>query len=469
LTLQSIRTNKPAELAVLGDAMAHKGAIAILKGILGIEDFYWPENSTIWAAMVALEERGVSIDPVTIADELRTIRRLNTVSGLVDIETLKYHAGRDIDAVESHARIVAGLAMARRIESTAQSIAALALDPSIAVPDFADRAITALSEATKQRDVRAPAAMIDMAEDLTKRIEQQADAPEGITGVPSGLTQLDAITSGLQPGTLVIVAARPAMGKSSLATKLVKACAERNNSGNKASLLFSLEMPNKEQFERIACEQASIDAKKIKRRQLTSDDMTGLTSALNYVATLPIFIDDDSSVTPQDLRARALRQHSRTPLGLIAIDYLQLIMPPRTMGRDTRERQVTVIAEALKALAKELNIPVVALAQLNRSLEERPDKRPRLSDLRESGGLEQSADLVLFIYRDDYYNKDSADKGIAELIVAKQRGGDTSTAYARWIATLTRFQDLSDEELEELDNRKAAPNNVVPMRPRNRA
>jgi replicative DNA helicase len=225
-------------------------------------------------------------------------------------------------------------------------------------------------------------------------------------------------------------------------------------------------MPNKEQFERLACEQASIDATKIKRRTLTGDDTSALFSAMNYIATLPIFIDDDATVTPQDLRARALRQHSRTPLGLIVIDYLQLIAPPRAMVRDTRERQVTVTAEALKALAKELNIPVVALAQLNRSLEERPDRRPRLSDLRESGGIEQSADLVIFIYRDDYYNKDSDDKGIAELIVAKQRGGDTRTAYTRWIATLTRFQDLTEEELEEIDGRKAAPNNIIKFRPK---
>jgi replicative DNA helicase len=170
---------------------------------------------------------------------------------------------------------------------------------------------------------------------------------------------------------------------SSLGVKIARCCAERTNSGNKAALLFTLEMPNKEQFERIACEQASIDAKRIKRRTLTDEDMTALTSAMNYIVKLPIFLDDDSTITPQDLRARAIRQHSRTPLGVIVIDSLQLLKPPRTMTRDSRERQVTVIAEDLKALGKELNVPVVALAALNRSLEERPDRRPKLSDLRE--------------------------------------------------------------------------------------
>lgn len=272
-----------------------------------------------------------------------------------------------------------------------------------------------------------------------------SDTPDGITGIPSGLRQLDNITGGFQPGTLILVAAKSAMGKSSFGTKLVRKCAERTNDGKSASLLFSIEMTGEEQHLRIVCEAASVDAMSIRRGDTSA--RASMLGAARYVATLPIFIDDNSSVTPQDLRARALLQDARTPLGLIVIDNLHLIRPPRTMSQNT-------IAESLKALGKELNIPIVALTHLNRFQEDRPNRRPGLSDL--PGDLEQSADVVIFIHRDDYDDKHSSNKGITELIVAKHRGGETSTAYARWIPTLTRFQDLTDEELEDIDTSRSA-------------
>ena len=277
-----------------------------------------------------------------------------------------------------------------------------------------------------------------------ERIENTMPRGARITGTETGFRDLDTLTSGLHGGQLIIIAARPAMGKTSLVLNLTGSAAE---SSKKPVLFFSLEMPRVELANRLMCAEARIDQSRLRSNMLTQDDMTTLTAAANKLHTLPIYIDDSGDLTLLELRAKARRIKADRDMSLIVIDYLQLMKASREK-QESREREISEISRGLKGLAKELDVPIVALSQLNRGCETRPgkDKRPMLADLRESGAIEQDADVVMFIYRDEVYNRDTEDKGIAELIIAKQRNGPTDTVRLRFIRELTKFENLAADD-----------------------
>lgn len=444
------RHDRGAERATLGEIFLEPPMLRVVSALLHPEDFYVPAFGLVFAAMLAVDAAGQPIDTLTVAARLESLGHLAGAGGADGLANLMHSVGSAAN-IEEHARIVGRLARVRRVENAARVILESARNPKVGVDELEERAVSAMADATKQREVREPSEMIDLAERFYGRVVEIAKAKERgnakITGLETGITALDELTGGFHPGQLIIVAARPAMGKTSLGQKMIRACAER---AGKPALFFSLEMPEDEVYGRMVCEEADIDAMDLKRGDVTQEMLTKFAAANNRLAMLSIRIDDDGRVTAHDIRARALRAHMKEPLGMIAIDYLQKVKPPRGRRSDSREREVSEIGEALKELAKDLKIPVVAMAQLNRDCEDRPDKRPMLSDVRESGGLEAEADVVLLLYRAEYYQALRRDwnAGIAEIEIAKQRAGGTDVVVVGFDRQRTAFRNLDDETID---------------------
>ena len=436
-----------AEASVLGGILLRNDVLTSLDE-LSEDDFYDPRHQAVFAAMRSLEDNSKPIDEVTLEVELSRMGKLEAVGGLPFISELALRVPT-ADNVAHYAEIVTSKHAARRLILAASEIAAKGYEDSEEIGDYLDSAEASIFEVTQQNQRRSAEHIRGLLKEVFSSLDERFKAAGGITGVPTGFTDLDERTAGLQPTELTILAARPAMGKTSFALSIARnaACG-----AGYPVLLFSLEMSAQQLAERLLCSEARVDSTALRRGQLQRQDLTNMTYGADTLSRAPIIIDDTPALTLRELRASARRFMADKSLrgdrefGLIVIDYLQLM---QGSGRgSSREQEISEISRGLKQLSKEIHCPVLALSQLNRSLESRPDKRPQLSDLRESGAIEQDADVIMFIYRDVVYNKESEHPNIAEVIIGKNRHGATGTVETFFEGRYTRFDNLSKRDTD---------------------
>ena len=430
--------NIEAEKAVLGAMLIKKDAIIEVQEILRPEDFYREAHKVAYEAMLKLTDNEEAVDIVTLTEELRKEEQLERVGGVrfvTDIANTVPTAAN----ISYHAKIVKEKAELRRLIDAATAIAAAAYEDTDEVAnimDDAEKRILAVA-AGQSTDGFEPMKTILLR--TFDRINDLYDSKGNITGISTGFKDLDNLTSGLQPSDLVLVAARPSMGKTAFTLNMASYIG-LHNLGTVA--FFSLEMSKEQLMQRMLCSEGGIDAQRLRTGQLEDEEWTRLVETANRLNNAPIFIDDTAGITVMEMRSMARRLKAEHGLSVISIDYLQLMQGRPSKNSDNRQQEISEISRSLKALARELNVPVIALSQLSRSVESRQVKRPMLSDLRESGSLEQDADIVMFLYREDYYDKDTEAKNITEVIIAKHRNGPVDTIKLFFQKEFTKFRDL---------------------------
>jgi replicative DNA helicase len=431
--------NLEAEESVLGAMLLSPTAVGTVSEILSASDFYRESHAKIYRAALALWSKGEPVDAITIADELDERGELETVGGQSRVAELAALVPSTSN-VEHYARIVKEMSTLRGLVRAGQEIARLGQERPGEVTDLVDRAEQIVFELGQQRVTSDFAHIEHLLKESFERITQLYEAGVEITGVPSGYRELDLLTSGFQPGNLVILAARPSMGKSALGLCVAANLGVRHST---PVALFTLEMSKSEVTQRMMCSEAKVESQRLRSGRLAPDDWPRLTAACDRLMKAPIYVDDTGSTTIMELRSKARRLKSREPsLGLIIVDYLQLMTSGSSA--ENRVQEVSQISRALKVLARELEVPILAMSQLSRAVEQRHDKRPLLSDLRESGSLEQDSDLVFFVYRDEYYlGEESDQQGIAEVILAKHRNGPTGTVKLSFLRRYAKFADLA--------------------------
>jgi replicative DNA helicase len=415
-----------------------RDAIASAVEVVSAPDFYKPSHGHVYEAITALYGRGEPADPVTVAEELSRAGLIEAVGGAGVLVSLQ--AGTPATSNAGHyARIVEEHAMLRKLIAVGGEIAESAYDLPDDVDGAVDRAESLVFEVAQHRVADTLAPIKDLLSANLDRLEALYERGEAITGVPTGYGDLDQLLSGLQPSNLVVVGARPAMGKTSFALGMAAHAALE---AQQPVLFFSLEMSHLELTQRLLGAEARVDATRLRTGRLVDSDWAKISHAVGRLAEAPIYIDDNPNTTVMEIRAKARRLKSKIGgLGMIVVDYLQLMTGRRTA--ENRQVEVSEMSRGLKILARELEVPVVALSQLSRNLEMRADKRPVLADLRESGSIEQDADVVMFIYRDEIYNEESADRGQAEIIVAKHRNGPTDRVRLAFLEHYTRFANMA--------------------------
>ncbi len=443
--LKSIPANLEAERAVLGSLLIDPDAIIKVANFLRVEDFFRERHGWLYDVMLTLQERREPLDFVTVVDELERRGQLEEIGGPAYITDLIGGTPTSIN-VDFYARIVERTALLRRLISAAGQIAELAYDESQEVEEVIDRAETLIfgvSEARIHRDLMPIRAIMG---NVVDRIDFLTRNKDTLMGVPTGFTMLDRLLGGMQKSDLIILAARPAMGKTSLGINLAQNAAKRYSA---RVAIFSLEMSNEQLAQRLLSMETGIDSHRLRLGQLHEEEWPILLEAANVLAGTNIFIDDTPAASVNEIRTKCRRLYAEHGLDMVLIDYMQLMSGQSGGGRnENRQQEISYISRSLKSLARELNVPVIALSQLSRAVESRSDKRPMLSDLRESGSIEQDADVVLFIYRDDYYNEDSEQQNIADVIVAKHRHGSTGTVSLFFRKELTQFRDLEIQRTE---------------------
>src|ERR671911_2476390 len=404
--------NLDAEESVLGSMMLSPGAIGAVSEILDARDFYRESHAKTYRAALALYAKGEPVDAITLVDELEERGELEGSGGRTRIHELASLVPATANAAH-YARIVREMATLRGLIRVGSEIAQLGWERPGETDDLVDRAEQVLFELSQQRVSGEFSHIEDLLKESFERITALYEAGAELTGTPSGFRDFDRITSGFQPGNLIIVAARPSMGKSALALCMAANVAVRHEI---PVALFTLEMSKTEVTQRLMCSEAKVESQRLRTGKLSADDWPRLTAACDKLAKAPIYVDDSGGITMMEIRSKARRLKSKHPdLGLLIVDYLQLMTSG--MSPENRVQEVSQISRSLKVLARDLDVPIVALSQLSRAVEQRHEKRPILSDLRESGSLEQDADIVCFIYRDEYYNPDdSPDQGLAEVI-----------------------------------------------------
>jgi replicative DNA helicase len=429
-----------AEESLLGAMLLSSQAVGAATERVHAADFYKPAHGHIFEAISALYAAGEPVDTVTVAEELRRAELLDHIGGpstLLRLQSLT----PAVTSATHYATIVEENALLRRLISAAGEVAELGYHPLDDVSKTLDSAEGIIYDVAQRRVADTMAPLRDLLDDTIDRLDRLSAQNGEITGTPSGYQELDELLNGLQPNALIVTGARPAMGKTAFALGIAANAAIR---ADKPVLFFSLEMSQLELTQRILCMEARLDATKVRNGKMSERDWTKLTAAITRLAEAPLWIDDNPNVSIMEIRAKARRLKSKLgDLGLIVVDYLQLMS-----GRGRVENRVLEIAEisrGLKILARELQVPVLALSQLSRALELRSDKRPMLADLRESGSIEQDADVVIFLYRDEVYNHDSQDAGTAEVIVAKHRAGPTKTCRLAFLDYCTQFANMAHE------------------------
>ena len=425
------------ETSLLGAILLNNEVLSRVADALDREDFYRTGHRLLYETMIELSEKGAPIDLVTVTDALRQKGLLDKAGGAAYLSSLTSQVP-SADNAEHYARIVRDKAILRKLIWVSTEIASEGYDANSEVADYLDRAEKAIFEITARNIRRSFSSVKDILRDTFARIEELYERKDLVTGVPSGYHDLDQLTAGLQRSDLVIVAGRPGMGKTSFVLNIAQYAAIE---AGIPVAFFSLEMSKEQLVMRLLCSEARVDSHRLRRGMLRDSDWPKLTRAAGALADAPIFIDDTAGISTLEVRAKARRLKSEADVGLVIVDYLQLM---RGRGSyDVREQEISEISRSLKALAKELNVPVIALSQLNRGVESRSDKRPMISDLRESGAIEQDADVIMFIYRDEIYNKESPDRGIAEIIVGKQRNGPTDSVKLAFLSEFTTFENLA--------------------------
>jgi len=431
--------NIEAEQAVLGAMMIDKEAISKATEILRENDFYRQDHRAVYQVIVDLFSKNQAVDMVTVTEALKREGKLEDVGGIQFITYLA-NAVPTAANISYHAKIVEEKSLLRQLISVSTQIAGAGYEGTEdvnALLDNAERMILGVSERKISRDF-APIKEVVMS--AVDRIDELYNKKGGITGIATGFIDFDHLTSGLQPSDLILIAARPSMGKTALVLNMAQNVAIREK---KSVAFFSLEMSKEQLVQRMLCAEASIDSSRLRIGELEDNDWEKLIWAADSLSRADIFIDDTPGITVMEMRAKARRLKVEHNLQLIVIDYLQLMQGSGKKSGENRQQELSDISRSLKALARELNVPVIALSQLSRSVESRQVKRPMLSDLRESGALEQDADLVAFLYREDYYDKETENKNITELIIAKHRNGPVDTVKLFFHKQYTRFANLA--------------------------
>ena len=431
--------NVEAEQAVLGAMLLSHDAVIVAMEKLQSQDFYRDVHRIIFEAMEHLHRENKEIDVITLPDELKRMKKLDDVGGLEYVLNLPNLVGSAAN-IEYYANIVAEKALARNLISTCTELTTEAYDgqkETEALLDDAERRILQLSDTKNRGDFASVGAVVEVTLDkITKLYENKA----GLTGLPTGFRDLDRMTSGLQPSDLILVAARPSMGKTAFTLNIAQNVGVRQH---KTVAFFSLEMSQEQLVQRLLCQIAHIDSQKLRTGQLNSDEeWTRLTDACDKLYESPIYIDDTPGISVAEMRSKARRLKSEHGLDLIIVDYLQLM---QGRNAESRQQEISEISRSLKALARELKVPLIALSQLSRSVESRQDKRPMLSDLRESGALEQDADIVSFLYLEDYYDKETENQHITEVILAKHRNGPVGSVKLYFKNEFTLFLNLDTQ------------------------
>jgi replicative DNA helicase len=431
--------NLEAEESVLGAMLLSPVAVGTVSEILDASAFYRESHAKIYRAALALWGKGEPVDAITLADELDGRAELEEVGGQARVAELAALVPAASN-VEHYARIVKEMATLRGLIRAGQEIVRLGQEREGEVTDLVDRAEQIVFELGQQKVTSDFSHIQVLLKESFERITHLYEAGAEITGVPTGYKELDLLTSGFQPGNLVILAARPSMGKSGLGLCMAANLGVRHQT---PVALFTLEMSKAEVTQRMMCSEAKVESQRLRTGRLAPDDWPRLTAACDRLMKAPIYVDDAGATTIMELRSKARRLKSREPgLGMIIVDYLQLMASDRNV--ESRVQEVSQISRALKVLARELEVPILAMSQLSRAVEQRHDKRPILSDLRDSGSIEQDADLVMFIYRDEYYlGEESDQQGIAEIILAKHRNGPTGMVKLSWLRRYAKFADLA--------------------------
>ena len=424
-----------AEQAVLGLMLVDKDAVLTVVEMLKPEDFYRTEHEEIYSAIIDLYNASKAIDLLTLKEQLRLRGKYDINNGfeyLVSLTSPMY----SLSNLEYYAQIVQEKSILRKLIRSSNKISKdcyEAKEDAVAITEQAEKEIFSIishkpSSYSLIRNVLA---------DTFTNLEKLATLEEGIIGIPSGFTDLDNKTLGFLPGQLIIVAARPAMGKSAFALNILTNAALK---ANKSVVYFSLEMSKEELVNRILASEAMVDSQKIRSGKLEDEDWISLTNASGNLSEAKIILDDSAGYSPIELRAKCRKLKMEYDIGLVVIDYLQLMDASRATS--SRQQDISEISRSLKVLAREIGVPIIALSQLSRAPEQRIDHRPMLSDLRESGSIEQDADMVMFLYREDYYNPETEKKGVSEVILAKNRAGSTGTVELLWLSNYTKFVNL---------------------------
>ena len=435
-----------AEQAILGSMLVDKDAVISAIEILKEEAFYREDNRAIFAAIVSLYAKSEPIDIVTVKNELVSQGTFERVGGLEYLAELPERVPTTAN-VEKYVKIVDEKAALRNLIHTSNELISLGYDESESVDSIMDMAEKKVFDLAQKKNVKGYTSIKDVLAESLEKIEELYNQKGTVTGISTGFTDLDNITAGLHNSDLIIVAARPAMGKSAFAINLATNAAVKSNV---PVAIFNLEMSKEQVGNRILCSEAMIDSNKIRTGQLGDEDWVKLANTIGTLSEAPIYIDDTPGISIMEIRAKCRKLKLEKNIGLVVIDYLQLIQG--TGGKNSsREQEISEISRSLKIIAKELDIPVIALSQLSRGAEKRDDKRPMLSDLRESGAIEQDADIVMFLYRDDYYNKESEKRNIAEVIIAKHRGGSTGVVDLAWMGNFTKFGNSAHNYEEEYE------------------
>jgi len=428
--------NLDAEESVLGGVLLDMHALDRVVEVMGADDFYRGSHRKIFRAMLTLSEKGEPIDLITLADTLKARGELQEIGGATYLAELADKVPSAANIVH-YARIVREKAVLRSLINVCSEIVTRCYNGEEDIERFLDEAERLIFDVSEKRIRPSFFKMGDMIMDTIKLVEKLYERKELVTGVPTGFLDLDRMTAGLQPSDLIIVAARPSVGKTAFVLNIAQYVTLHANT---AVGIFSMEMAKEQLVLRMLCSEARVDNAKVRTGYLGERDFPRLAMAAGRLAEAPIYIDDTPAQNVLELRAKTRRLKREANIGLVIIDYLQLMRG--LDAQENRTQELSEISRSLKSLAKELNIPVVALSQLNRQVEQRADKRPVMSDIRESGSIEQDADVIMFIYRDEVYKPDSQDEGVAEIIIGKQRNGPTGTVRLAFRKEYTRFDNL---------------------------
>ncbi|CDA16371.1 MAG: replicative DNA helicase [Clostridia bacterium] len=426
-----------AEQAVIGSMLTDKDSVISAVETLKDEDFYREDNKVIYGAIMNLYNRGEPVDIITLKDELVSLGKFEAVGGLEYLAELPEKVPTTAN-VDKYIKIVEEKSMLRTLIKTANELIVLGYDQTQEVEDIMDVAEKKIFNVMQRKNQKGYSSMKDILVESFTQLEELYNRKQHITGVPTGFADLDYKTAGLHNSDLILVAARPAMGKSAFALNIASYAAVK---ANVPVAIFSLEMSKEQMGNRILCSEAMVDSNKVRTGKIEDEDWAKLAMASGELSESQIFIDDTPGISIMEIRAKCRKMKLEKNIGLVVIDYLQLVQGSSKKG-GSREQEISEISRSLKILAKEINVPVIALSQLSRAPEQRPDHRPMLSDLRESGAIEQDADIVMFLYRDDYYNEDSEKKNIAEVIIAKHRAGSTGTVELLWLGNYTKFANI---------------------------
>lgn len=425
-----------AERAVLSSMFIDREAAGVAMENLKTEDFYRPDNQQIFNAALELYSSGEPIDIITVKNKLEEKGVFEQIGGISAIAQIASSVGSSVN-IKNYVKIVKDKSVLRELIKTSSDISQQCFDGKENINFIVEKAEQGIFNIMQGRNNNGVYHIKDIAVSAFEKIEEIYKNKGHLTGVPTGFTDFDAKTAGLQPSDLILIAARPSMGKTAFALNIAQNAAIRNDT---SVAIFSLEMSREQLVNRMLCSEAMIDAQKLRTGELQDDDWPKLIQALGPLSQANIYIDDTPAISPMEIRSKCRKLKLEKGLGLVLVDYLQLMSSDSKT--DSRQQEISEISRSLKAIARELEAPVIALSQLSRACETRSDHRPMLSDLRESGAIEQDADVVAFLYRDEYYFPDTDAKNQAELIIAKQRNGPTGTVNLAWLGQYTKFANL---------------------------